>query len=306
MDQGDKCVKVYDPNGKYQRSIGREGQGPGELQNPDSIHILGNRRLIFMDFLRGLNFFSKEGRFERFLPTTYFVNVLASPQNRIIARVSVLKSGQHGKEIRVYDGELNLLKTPLFFPDALENPAAATPFAAGLSWALDQGDRIALSYKPEYEIEVHDLQGISNLVIRRDYDRVHISKKEIDEAILKYRGRQIDIPDRHPAIQGISADDEGRIFAETLDKTKDGKFSFYDVFDRDGRYLARVPIPRAARSLVWKNKKMYSLDEDEEGFQLVKRYRVLWRIPESIESAGIRPRELQSSMPRRAGTPAEK
>jgi hypothetical protein len=281
MDQGDKCVKVYEHSGKYLRSIGREGQGPGELQAPNSIHLIGNRHLVFEDFFRGLIFFTKEGRFERFLPTSSFLDVLATPDNRIVARANALKSVQPGKEIRVYDRDLKLLNSFLFLPEAAPRDSPINkPFEAGFHWELYLGNRIALSYKPDYEMEILDLQGISSLIIKRDYDRVGVSRQEIDDFRAKYRGaKTLEFPSRHPAIQEISADDEGRIFAKTFDKTKDGKSSYYDIFDREGRYIVRVPISLTARSLVWKNKKMYCLDEDEEGFQKVKRYRVLWQIP---------------------------
>ena len=40
MDQGETYVKVYDKNGIFLRTIGRKGEGPGELQNPDNIFII--------------------------------------------------------------------------------------------------------------------------------------------------------------------------------------------------------------------------------------------------------------------------
>ena len=90
----------------------------------------------------------------------------------------------------------------------------------------------------------------------------------------------MDIPLGHAAIQGISADDEGRVYAKTYEKTKDEKSFYYDIFDREGRYLARVPIPRTVSPKVWKSGKLYSLEEDGEGFQRVKRYSVSWQIPD--------------------------
>lgn len=59
MDQGDACIKVYAENGTYLRSIGRKGQGPGELQNPNTIHLIEDNRLVFEDFYRGLNIFTR-------------------------------------------------------------------------------------------------------------------------------------------------------------------------------------------------------------------------------------------------------
>jgi hypothetical protein len=279
MDQGDACIKVYAENGKYLRSIGRKGQGPGELQNPNTIHLIGDDRLVFEDFYRGLNIFTREGKFISFVPTSDFIDVLVTPENRVVARVNAIKSDLKGKEIRVYDGKLNLRKALLFIPEEPRDPQIIKPFAGLFDWALSQGDRVAISFKDDYEIDVLSLQGGSNLRIKRDFDRVKITKEEIDAMQNWIRGRKADIPEYHPALQGIWADDEGRFYAKTYERTKDNNSFYYDIFDREGRYLAKVPIPRAIAPRVWKNNSMYGLEEDSEGFQMVKRFSVRWHLP---------------------------
>ncbi|OGD13753.1 MAG: hypothetical protein A2V76_02490, partial [Candidatus Aminicenantes bacterium RBG_16_63_14] len=47
----------------------------------------------------------------------------------------------------------------------------------------------------------------------------------------------------------------------------------HDVFDRDGRYIARVPLKRIPT--LFRNGKLYSLEESEEGYPVIKRYRVI-------------------------------
>ncbi len=281
MDAGDTCVKIYDDHGKYLSSVGRKGQGPGELQNPNSIHLISGNRLVFEDFYRCLNIYAKEGQFinSRSTANLGFIDVLVTPENRIVARVNAVTSGQNGKELRVYDGQLKLLRTLLFMPEEPHDRQVARPFAGGFHLVLSQFDRAVVCYKDDYEIEIHDIRGDSNMCVRKEYDRIKITKEEIDEVTKKMRGRRIDIPAYHPAVQGISGDDEGRIYVKTFERTKDGVSFYYDVFDREGRYLVKVPILRSAAPQVWKNRKMYCLEQDEDGFQKVKRYSVLWQIP---------------------------
>jgi len=192
--------------------------------------------------------------------------------------VNTIKSDLKGKEIRVYDGELNLRKALLFIPEEPRDPQIIKPFAGLFDWALSQGDRVAISFKDNYEIDVLSLQGGSNLRVKRDFDRVKITKEEIDAMQNWIRGRKADIPEYHPALQGIWADDEGRFYAKTYERTKDNNSFYYDIFDRDGRYLAKVPIPRAIAPRVWKNNSMYGLEEDSEGIQTVKRFSVRWHL----------------------------
>jgi hypothetical protein len=77
-----------------------------------------------------------------------------------------------------------------------------------------------------------------------------------------------------PPVHSITTDDEGRIFVGTYEKTEEGKY-YYDVFDSEGRYLAKVALKGLLQ--VWKKSKLYSIEEDEDGFQMVKRFKVNWK-----------------------------
>jgi hypothetical protein len=54
-DEGDVCIKVYAPDGKFLRKIAREGQGPGEIARRDSVFFGFTRdaRLFFTEYFMG-------------------------------------------------------------------------------------------------------------------------------------------------------------------------------------------------------------------------------------------------------------
>ncbi|TET74860.1 MAG: hypothetical protein E3J43_09190 [Candidatus Heimdallarchaeota archaeon] len=64
------------------------------------------------------------------------------------------------------------------------------------------------------------------------------------------------------------------MFVQTFRRTEEGSY-YYDVFDSEGKYIAKVPLKVRPRD--WKNNKLYTIEEDEEGYQYVKRYKVIWR-----------------------------
>jgi len=86
------------------------------------------------------------------------------------------------------------------------------------------------------------------------------------------------IPRFHNAFRWISTDDEGRIYVMTWEHTPDGDGQYYDLFDAEGRYLAKIPLE--FRPSVIKKNKFYTVTEDEEGFHLVKRFKANWSIGE--------------------------
>jgi len=49
MDWGDMNIKVYDAEGRFLRTVGRQGQGPGEFGTPSSFELLSGGRICLLD-----------------------------------------------------------------------------------------------------------------------------------------------------------------------------------------------------------------------------------------------------------------
>jgi hypothetical protein len=135
----------------------------------------------------------------------------------------------------------------------------------------------------KYELFVLDPDGKIIKKIVRDYDGIEITNREKEKLIKDWLGDtpvpsnvKFEFPDVYPPFIRFSCDDEGRIYVQTYDKTEDGEADYYDVFDSEGKYIARFSLKYWA--IVWKKQKLYTIEEDEEGFQVVKRYRVTWNI----------------------------
>jgi len=63
-DVQDLVIKVFDPNGKYLRTIGRKGEGPGEFKSIQSHAFLPDGRLLVMDYsAHRSSFFDSSGNF---------------------------------------------------------------------------------------------------------------------------------------------------------------------------------------------------------------------------------------------------
>jgi len=61
-DYQDQAIKGFDPNGKFIRSIGRKGEGPGEFSYLGSQTFLPDGKLLAMDSMgRRLNLFDGGG-----------------------------------------------------------------------------------------------------------------------------------------------------------------------------------------------------------------------------------------------------
>ena len=64
VDRRDFNIKVFDPEGNFVRSIGKQGEGPGEFQGVGYVTFLPDGRLLVMDYQASrTSLFDKAGGF---------------------------------------------------------------------------------------------------------------------------------------------------------------------------------------------------------------------------------------------------
>jgi len=73
-------------------------------------------------------------------------------------------------------------------------------------------------------------------------------------------------------------DDEGRIFVKRFEGIENTKRIYCEVFDPQGRYLTDIIFPINMLPGLFKRGKLYTVEEDEEGYRVIKRYKVKWNL----------------------------
>ena len=283
-------IRVFDKNGEYVRTIGKKGQGPGEMVYPIDINLSRGVLIINDIAQRRLNIFSLNGEHLRNLlihKYSNFVQPAIDSQGNIIAgfliREDELKYG-----LIKFDADLNPIFTITTYPLLKGTSSTNVQYFEGsritnLVWNVNEQDHIIWGHMSKYELFVHNPHGKLIKKIVRDYDGIEITSQGKEKLIKEWFGDNpvpsnlnIVFPDRYPPLIRFSCDEEGRIFVQTYDKTEDGEADYYDVFDSEGKYIARFSLKYWA--IVWKKQKLYTIEEDEDGFQVVKRYQVTWKI----------------------------
>jgi len=275
MDQGDTQVKVFDKKGIFLRAIGKKGAGPGELLNPNTIFITSRSELVVEDFIRNLTYYTPDGKYLRALSTVgiFPVGILLDSSGRIFALRNIQNPEKPGKEVDLYDQNLNFLKTIVTVPERRPDPTLIEPFRPGIQWALLNDGSLVVSSREEYELDVFNGEGKLVRKIIKDCDFVRITDADVKQRVPKLpEGRKLVVPKYFPAVRSLTTDDEERIFVGTYEKPAEGTF-INDVFDSAGKYIATVALK--GKPQVWKKHKLYAIEEDEEGFPVVKRYRVI-------------------------------
>jgi hypothetical protein len=276
MDQGATQVKVYNTNGQFLRSIGRKGQGPGELDNPNMIFITNQDQLIVEDFIRNLTYYSLAGDFIKstFTSSIFPVAIGVFPNGQIIAITNEQNPDKHGKNVGLYNNDLGLIKMQAHFPEPKPDPGIIRIFQPKISWVITSDGELVLSFKENYEIHIFNEKGALIKKILKDYKPVKVTQEDIDKGLGELAvGKKIEAPKNHPAIQSILADDQGRIIVKTYEKVEEG-LSSYEVINSEGMYMGKISL--GGNVQVIKNNKLYTVEEDEEGYQYIKRYKVTW------------------------------
>jgi len=297
-DAGERNIKIFDKNGKFVKTIGRAGQGPGEFQFPLGVTIVPGRGEIAVVDLQRIIIFNAAGVYSRQFP---------------------LKDGTSGVRL---DARGNFFIATTSFPSAdfilkafapdmsRERAAVLTcrevddshnPFRPRPVWILDDNGRVVFGDAKTYEFMIIDAQGKILRKVGRDHSPVRARKEDKDDLIARTRkvlgeeaAKATPFSSHYSAYRAFFTADGGRLFVETWEKTPDGKQDVYDIFDAEGRYVARVGLPLHVdflnpRDRFIRNGKLYAIEADDKGYEVIKRYTVTWKIPApGPEPSGIR------------------
>jgi len=99
-------LKVFGRDGKFLRTIGRKGQGPGEFQGPEFVEIGGGRIYVWETMSRRISILDAEGKFialTPFYPGAFgvLIRMRALPDGRLVAYYE--RGFAPGSQIRIPD-----------------------------------------------------------------------------------------------------------------------------------------------------------------------------------------------------------
>jgi hypothetical protein len=281
LDRKDNHILVFDNTGKHLRTFGRAGQGPGEFTLPLTMGLTNRNEIVIEDYRNRLAYYSTEGEHIRDLPIakTRVARVKVDSRGNILGIVIKRDEEDSRYEVQKFDPEMNLIHTLDSTPTPSADNQGFNPFRGSIYYAYDKDDRVITGISDRYEIKIYDTTGNLIKKIRREYDPVEITEEEKKEATESMPpDLKLVMPKYHSAYQWLMTDDEGRIFVMTQERIPGERGYYHDVFDTEGRYLAKIPFK--FRPFLIKNKNYYTVQEDEDGYHVVKRYKAHWSISE--------------------------
>lgn len=284
-------IKVFDKDGKFLRSFGQAGQGPGDLTVTGSMQITHEKEMMFVDDMKGeIKFFSTEGRFLR---------SLKCPALRWVSHTTWMPSGRI-YSVKLYPGSHEEQLISLSFPYEESTVVASRPaprqFSLPVIWiryAAMPDNHLIWGITSEYEFSIINDSGKTVRKIRKKHTPLPLSeeyKAEISQLAppgVSKESYAKDVAERlrphFPAFDFFFTDETGRLFVKTFATEKVTGHYLVDVFDTRSRFLARAPLKvdhvvtgRWPNLYKIKNNCLYAPEHDENGFPVLKRYEIIW------------------------------
>lgn len=258
LDIYSMSVKKFDSSGKFIKSIGRSGQGPGELYYPSLIFIYKDTLNIMSFGSQKMSKFDLEGNFynEFVLPDRY--QLQASKVSRDNQRVAsyiqkfIIKEGQQPDidyTLSILEmprlNEKSVIKSQIFSIQDLRSGKIdfndlLIPFAPDNDYVY-----VSENSDNQYRIFGYDYEGKKKVEIRKDHKMIRYEpaeKEEYTASLKKNIPGDLDVKTGNfkKAIAAMHIDKYGRLLVyPNVDRNVDKDGVYMDIF-KEGKFLNRV------------------------------------------------------------------
>ena len=260
LDTGSNRIQKLDSEGKFIKTIGRKGQGPGEFQAATSMDIDKDNSLFVFDLgSRRIEVLSSEGKPLR----TIKFHTVPPGRIRLLENGLIVKGGYLGSGVLMgWQKKLPKLleildlkgKTKLTFGEATDYRDGITNHYANIfELDTDAEKNICLSFRFQNIIEKYAPDG--KLLWQADRP-LNYGTDVIEKGFITRRlgGVGITAPNMNQVSSGIAADGKGRIWVITLRRqlTKDEMGLRTSVTSDAGRVSRKVTEPKVVKGDIYK------------------------------------------------------
>ena len=300
VDMGNYRVQKFDNQGRYLRTIGRKGQGPGEFRMPLGICFDVQDNMYVREYKK-IQVFDKNGDFIRSFPLEHLLVEFALDDEGSILGYSdirqrdsalrgILKMDSQGKMTKKI-AEYSDLGIKIIVGEAATFTLSPNhSYTPRLHFASLGFYSFVYGYASEYLLNLIDNEGNPLLRIRLADVPVPIGQKDKDFIITKtceaLERNQLPITKKmveetihfrknRAFFNKVLTDDKQRLYVQRVKSVFDETDEFeFDIFNRDGYYLYRVELPFSPE--IIKNGHIYDIYTNEDtGEVRIKRFKIV-------------------------------
>jgi len=287
----DDLIFKFTANGRFIKSWGRRGQGPGEMQFIISTYMTPEDDLIISDHSnRRILWFSNEGKLLNEIDYSRRKNyriIYPLGNNRFVGYLQEFNA----QDSDYFDFVFDLLDQDFEVLNKLDVYKYPNPMIKGRRGvninnffkAKRSGDYIYVGNEDRgYEIQKFDLQGNLLQKIKKKYTPV----KALGEIIKKRKestrpGSKTFFPEYYLPICDFFLDDNQRLYIMTFEEGEIAGEYWYDIFNSEGILINRKTLPILSGGEIFafakiKNNRLYCFQDKKDGYRIFKVYNMNW------------------------------
>ena len=263
-DMQAKAISVFSPDGEFLRNLGREGEGPGEFQEPRSLVLMpnGNVGVIYEQPPRVICFRPSDGEFVEDFHLTEDPDHSLQRLSRVAYRGGVLVAYgsdiSEGSQGMTVVGRLMRFDATGRFLGQCDSLEAQFSFVkpvvrerVDLMWTVGPDGRVYVNRDLAYDFTVHGKDCAIERSFTREFEPLKRTTAELDSVRAYYRrvggigDMKLELLDRARDVSWLSVDDGGRLWVLSsrgrLDLPADS-LGFFDIFDARGKLERTVDL----------------------------------------------------------------
>lgn len=302
-------IKVLDPSGKFTKTIGRQGQGPGEFEMPFQVAISKDQLVVWELSNRRISVLNPEGEFIKSVQIArnegWPRKIRALPNGDFVIESAKTYYGNNEKPqeciIEIYSPDIERKKT-LSTQEVWENKYIFTPVSTNVPqpytprvyWDVSPEGKIFIGFSEDYIIGIYDKEKGRLSSFSREYEPVKITEEDkknwfagmtysgpegIIQGAPDYTVKNTKFPKHKPPYQHIMVDGEGNILVFPYQKDNDKDIRNFDAFDPEGKFISKVQIEGDVtfpylRRVLTRGNCFWFIEQDEEGLPKIVKYRI--------------------------------
>jgi hypothetical protein len=226
LDTGNHRIQIFDRSGKFIKTIGRRGKGPGDLLMPLSFCLGNDKNIIVADSSNyRIQAFNFNGKYLYIHRLKGFITIIKLNRDNQIATFSHTDSFMSKKLVSIYDFKGNLVKR---IGNHIDINRPISKFGS-IFFDCDKNGNIIISYYAVPLYQKYSYQGKSLLIVSYEVPfrtpKVGLNDSK-EEPIVKGEGK--------PVSYGISVGEDDHVFLVTTTREMRENEKYFLVSDSPG------------------------------------------------------------------------